>query len=588
MYIVIMTVISHMTFTVDCVCIFMEKIIVDEQPRSPKRPRTSDILIPDDDGVYMGTPGRLSMPRDDSESNGSGDSNDSSDSPMKVQPTPIRMGIVRKSIANFARAAVVPPPTGKAAPPALPGVAGGFKAKAPGLPPPAAKRAAPPLPLAAAGKVPSSLPQLRPLFWNTFLPPTDRACVWDDVDISVTRMSDLVAQSEPRLVSLFAHNTRKEGISGQAAKATSENAMNRANESRPAAASAQPHAPMMMNGKRLMKVLDDRKTQNLSIALRRFPEPEVMMEAIVSVDTDKLSGDQVALLLQEFPSPELCMEIERVENSHPEEEDHLFEWDRPEQYLLVLACIHNCKHILTVWSFAVNHHNRIDGDCGDESLVGANAGGSSIKQQITDFIAACECVSNSTALRVFLATVREVGNRMNINTARGGARGVSVESILQFDDLKSSGSGSVSLFSIVVEIFMRKNSENLAELHSQLTRLRKLRIPSIQEIEVDIVKQTELTKRAADSLKRYYQELEDEPSVVIADKLRSLSDPVMKQVKSNAELVNRAKASWTKCLSYFCVKGDSPLSKNSNDFFDHWKKILKLIEKYAPPAVPPK
>jgi hypothetical protein len=493
----------------------------------------------------------------------------------KPQPTPIRMGVMRQSIANMTRSALPSPAASKAVPPALPPPS--QKGKAPGVPLGLAKKSAPPLPASAGASskpVASNLVPLRPLFWHTFVPPSDRTCVWDDVDVSVTGLSDLVRQAESKLVALFAHKKDPAAAKlGGGSTARMENIRSNSQQVESKKAST---GPIIMNGKRIMKVLDDRKTQNLAIALRRFPEPEAVMEAIVSVDTAKLSGEQVALLLQEFPSPDLCAEIERVENSHPEEEDHMFEWDRPEQYLLVLACIHNCREILTVWSFAVNHHNKVDGDCGDEFFVESSA--NSAKQQLSDFIAACDCVCNSTALRTFLATLREVGNRMNINTARGNARGVSVESIMQFDDVKSSG---VSLLSVVVEIWLSKNPDNLAELESQLGRLRKLRIPSVQEIEVDIQKQMETSKRASESLRKYYQELEEESSVVIADKLKVLSDPVVKQIRGNNEMLQRAKASWTKCLSYFCVKGDSMISKNSNDFFDHWKKVLKMIEKYS-------
>ena len=538
---------------------------------SPKRRRTSDIKIPGDEIPYLGTPDSADIKGRGSPGNPDG----SPDSPKNAQPTPIRMGVVRKSIANIARSALTTPTSMKAVAPALP-IMNIIKAKAPGLPPAVAKKAAPPLPKGVIAKQAVDLPPLRPLFWHTFPPPSDRACVWDDVDVSVMGVSDLVKQAEGKLVSLFAH--KKDGASK--ANISIENIQSRSNEARSKHAPSNPQpAAIIMNGKRIMKVLDDRKTQNLAIALRRFPEPESVMEAIISVDTGKLSGDKVALLLQEFPSPDLCAEIERVENSHPEEEDHLFEWDRPEQYLLVLACIHNCKEILSVWSFAVNHHNKVDGDCGDELFVESANSGSNIKQQLSDFIAACDCVCNSTALRVFLATLREVGNRMNLNTNRGNARGVGIESILQFDDVKSSG---VSLLSVVVEIWISKNADNLQELQSQLSRLRKLRIPSIQEIEIDIQKQMDISKRATDSLRKYYQELEEESSVVIADKLKALSDPVVKQIKGNNEMLQRAKASWSKCLSYFCVKGDSPLTRNSNEFFDHWKKVLKMVERYTP------
>ena len=535
---------------------------------SPKRIRTDLNVVNDNQSIqYTGTPESKKHLR-------AYDGVDSEGSPTRVEPTPIRMGIVRKSLANFARN-VVPPSLGKAAPPALPTIGYLAKSKAPNLPPPAKKPSVPP---GQAARPSSALPQLRPLFWHTFPPPTDRTCVWDDVEVSVSGLSDLVNQAENRLVSLFAY-TQRPGVGGLSSKGNENSAPKNPT-------SHSNTAVVVMHGKRLMKVLDDRKTQNLAIAFRKFPEPEAVMESIVSVDTNKLSGEQVALLLQEFPSPDLCSEIERVENSHPEEEDHLFEWDRPEQYLLVLACIHNCKHILTVWSFAVNHHNKVEGDCGEYDAISSQTvggpSGSTVRQQLTDFIAACDAVCNSTTLRSFLAVLRQVGNRMNFNTPRGNARGVALESILQFDDVKSAGQGSVSLLGVVVEIWLSRSTEdNVNELNNQLRHIKKLRIPSIQEIEIDINKQNDLAKRASDSLKTYYQELEDESSMVIADKLKALSDPVLKQIKGNLDLLQRAKNSWNKCLGYFCVKGDSALCKNSNDFFDHWKKTLKLIEKYS-------
>jgi hypothetical protein len=533
---------------------------------SPKRVRTDLKVVPENQtNPYAGTP--ESKPVLTKQVDG-----DSDGSPTRVEPTPIRMGVVRKSLANFARN-VVPPSFGKAAPPALPTIGYLAKSKAPNLPPPMRPT------LSSSGAAPrpsSSLPQLRPLFWHTFPPPTDRSCVWDDVEVSVSGLSDLVAKAETRLVSLFAY-TQRPGTGGlNSTSKVNENTAPKNNISSTA------NNTVVMHGKRLMKVLDDRKTQNLAIAFRKFPEPEAVMEAIVSVDTKKLSGEQVALLLQEFPSPDLCSEIERVENSHPEEEDHLFEWDRPEQYLLVLACIHNCKHILTVWSFAVNHHNKVEGDCGDYEVSNTSSTGSTVRQQLTDFIAACDAVTNSTVLRSFLAVLRQVGNRMNFNTPRGNARGVALESILQFDDVKSSGQGSISLLGVVVEIWLSRSADdNMNELNNQLRQIKKLRIPSIQEIEVDLNKQNEFAKRATDSLKTYYQELEDESSMLIADTLKGLSDPVLKQIKGSLDLLQRAKASWNKCIGYFCVKGDSNLSKNSNEFFDHWKKTLKLVEKYA-------
>ena len=498
---------------------------------SPKRHRAQVSVTTEDKTLYMGTPEKPNQV--DVTDFTLADSKPGT--PSRAQPTPIRMGIVRKSLANFARAVA---PQG-----------GAFgKAPPPSLPPGVSKSSAPALPskfVPVKSVVVDNLPQLRPLFWTTFPPPTDRACVWDDVDVSVTGVSDLVVQAESRLLSLFPHHQRRD---------VRRNAENE----RPVVLVVN---PIVMNGKKLMKVLDDRKTQNLSIAFRRFPEPETVMEAIVNVDTESLSADQVALLLAEFPSPELCTEIEAVENSHPEEEDYMYEWDRPEQYLLVLACIHNCRSVLTVWVFAVGRSSEAD-----------------VRAQLTEFIAACDSLCNSTCVRVLLATIRQIGNRMNANTPRGNARGVALESILQFDDLKSAGAGSVTLFSVVVEVWKIKNE--VAELVNQLSRVIKLRIPSIQDLEIDVNKQCQLSKNAEQHLKQYYQDLEDESSVQIADKLRALADPVSRQVRANADLLAKAKTSWNKCLNYFCVRNDSNLSKNSNEFFDQWKRIVKLVEKY--------
>jgi hypothetical protein len=450
------------------------------------------------------------------------------------------------------------------------------RGKAPGLPPLPKSGVPPPVPNTSPTMAAVALPQLRPLFWHTFPPPSDRTCVWDDVDVSVSGVSELVKDAEKHLVALFAYNQKKDNGDPLAPK--------RKDRRLSLSASHPKNSPManstpalVMNGKRLMKVLDDRKTQNLAIALRRFPEPEAVMDAITSVDTTTLSGEQVALLLQEFPSTELCAEIERVENSHPEEDDHMFEWDKPEQYLLVMACVSNCREILTVWSFAVNM-NRGDSDPTPSS-------GSNIRQQLTDFVIACDAVCNSTSLRSFLAIMREIGNRMNVNTPRGNAKGVAIESILQFDDLKSTGGGqatTVSLFSIVVDIWLKKNPDDYHELVDQLRAVRELRVPSLHDIELEIAKQNEAARKASDALKKYYEEVEDETAMATADKLKYLSDPVLKEIKGNSDVLQKSKNAWNKCQSYFCIKSESLLGKNTNDFFEHWRKVLKVMEKYAP------
>ncbi len=456
------------------------------------------------------------------------------------------------------------------------------KGKAPGLPP-LPRGFAPPPPLRGGTQAPVvTLPQLRPLFWHTFPPPSDRACIWDDVDVSVSGVTELIRTAEPQLVSLFAYNQKKEGADSLAPKRKERRLSFSASHPKNLPAVSQPS--IVMNGRRIMKVLDDRKTQNLAIALRRFPEPETVMDAITSVDTSVLSGDQVALLLQEFPSTELCAEMERVENSHPEAEDEFFDWDKPEQYLLVLACVNNCQEILTVWSFAVNHNNRVDGDNLNSNTPSS---GSDIRQQLTDFIAACDAICNSTSLRSLLAILREVGNRMNQNTPRGNAKGVAIESILQFDDLKSNtvagkSSGSVSLFNIVVDLWLKKNSDNAVDFYNQLRTVRELRVPALHELELDIAKQNEAARKATDALKKYYEEVENENAMATADKLRNLIDPVLKQIKGNSDVLHKAKAAWNKCQSYFCIKPESLLGKNSNDFFDHWKRVLKVVEKYSP------
>jgi len=310
-------------------------------------------------------------------------------------------------------------------------------------------------------------------------------------------------------------------------------------------------------GRRLLKVLDDRKTQNLNIAFRKFPCPEDVYDAIMNVNTAVLTGEHVMFLLNEVPSQEVRDEMERTESQVPSGVE--YDWDKPEQYLLALACVPNARHVLASWSFAANY-SYTQGE---------------LPRQLQEFSRACQCLRGSTGLVSLLRTMLAIGNRANANTPRAGAEGIAIDSLLQFDELRSPSDPTTTLLSYCVRRWLSMNKGPAWEdLTDTVGKLRTIRIAPIIDMEADIAKIGEQRQRALDALKYPH-----DADILI--RLDGMISEVSRHVDALQELGKSARNEWDTVLKYFCVKFDSQYARSSSEFFELWRKFLKQVERHV-------
>ncbi len=186
-------------------------------------------------------------------------------------------------IASVGKAPPPPlPPTGKAAGPPLP------KGKAapplPSVGPSGVKKAV----TALQQQPKSNLPALRPLFWSS-VQPRDES-VWDQISKIPNKPAMF---NEQKIFQLFAATT----TNPPPKKMTNPLPPPSSQGNSGASAPNKKHKPIAPVGEsRILKVLDNQKSQNLEIAFKKFPPAETIFDSILSGNVHALTGDQLKLL----------------------------------------------------------------------------------------------------------------------------------------------------------------------------------------------------------------------------------------------------------------------------------------------------
>ncbi|KAF4720079.1 hypothetical protein FOZ62_019296 [Perkinsus olseni] len=72
--------------------------------------------------------------------------------------------------------------------------------------------------------------------------------------------------------------------------------------------------------------------------------------------------------------------------------------------------------------------------------------------------AACNALRESKELVDLGRVMLSIGNRVNANTARGGAEILSIDSLLKFDNVRSPCDSSMTLLRYCVQKWKKKNS----------------------------------------------------------------------------------------------------------------------------------
>jgi hypothetical protein len=140
------------------------------------------------------------------------------------------------------------------------------------------------------------------------------------------------------------------------------------------------------------------------------------------------------------------------------------------------------------------------------ALRGAADAAHTVTQRAATLTRACTTVTGSTALRSLVAVVLAVGNAMNQGTARGGAKGFRLESLLRLRSTKGSD-GRTSLLDYVVTTLHKQNPEAPEALLADLALADKGRRVLLADLRSQVATITGSVKATELELNREQQDL---------------------------------------------------------------------------------
>ncbi|EER18052.1 hypothetical protein Pmar_PMAR019935 [Perkinsus marinus ATCC 50983] len=205
-----------------------------------------------------------------------------------------------------------PAPTAKGSPPiGLPLIMGKGKApppplavgkgKAPFPSPPGMKNGKSPLPLKAPIKMGPPVAPLRPLFW-TSVPMGPRERLENNFWKSVKQNCKMIDEDTIPWCAEFVREDELQTMFGQnASKVAGKSVGNRSVAAPP------------RHGRKVLKLLDDKRSHMLAIAFRPLPEPDELVKIIASGNVAALTGTQLSMLADEVPTPDFVEELAAME-----------------------------------------------------------------------------------------------------------------------------------------------------------------------------------------------------------------------------------------------------------------------------------
>ena len=155
----------------------------------------------------------------------------------------------------------------------------------------------------------------------------------------------------------------------------------------------------------------------------------------VQSQSSEITPEALTLLLREFPSEELQIKMEKLEAEYPD-----LEWGIPEQYLLSLCVIPNCKVLLEAWLFALTHEQSV----------------TTLTAHLEAVRTVCEEMVRCKELHELMKAMLIVSNRLNAHTHRGNQAGLVFESLTLFDEHKAvTGAATDTALSFAIALWKK-------------------------------------------------------------------------------------------------------------------------------------
>ncbi|GJU41174.1 formin-like protein 1 [Tanacetum coccineum] len=249
--------------------------------------------------------------------------------------------------------------------------------------------------------------KLKPLHWDKVRASSDRDMVWDHLKSSSFKLN------EEMIETLFV--VKPPNASNSSEKLTVNRMI----------------FPSSVNQE--CQVLDPKRSQNISIALRAFNVTvEVVCEALLEGNVDALGTELLESLLKMAPTKE----EERKLKEHTD--DSPFKLGAAESFLKAILDVPFAFKRVGAMLYVSNFDSEVE----------------YLKRSFQTLEAACEELRNNRMFLKLLEAVLKTGNRMNIGTNRGDAQAFKLDTLLKLIDIKGAD-GKTSLLHFVVQEIIR-------------------------------------------------------------------------------------------------------------------------------------
>ncbi|PWA44196.1 formin, FH2 domain-containing protein [Artemisia annua] len=249
--------------------------------------------------------------------------------------------------------------------------------------------------------------KLKPLHWDKVKASSDRDTVWDHLKSSSFKLN------EEMIETLFV--VKPPNASKSSEKFTVK----------------RPIFPSSVNQE--SQVLDPKKSQNISIALRAFNVTiEEVCDALLEGNVDALGTELLESLLKMAPTKEEECKLKEHKDDSP------FKLSAAEKFLKVILDVPFAFKRVGAMLYVSNFDSEVE----------------YLKRSFQTLEAACEELRNNRMFLKLLEAVLKTGNRMNIGTNRGDAQAFKLDTLLKLIDVRGAD-GKTSLLHFVVQEIIR-------------------------------------------------------------------------------------------------------------------------------------
>eukprot|EP00761_Pharyngomonas_kirbyi_P007266 gb/GECH01007276.1/.p1 GENE.gb/GECH01007276.1/~~gb/GECH01007276.1/.p1 ORF type:complete len:1157 (+),score=382.43 gb/GECH01007276.1/:1-3471(+) len=409
-----------------------------------------------------------------------------------------------------------PPSSGMAPPPPPPG--GG---KSPPPPPPGKGGVPPPLPSGGGnGPVkPKSKPKrkMKNLHWSKLKLSSDNKTIW-------SKLPNEIDFNEEEFCEKFSVKEKKRAVKKIAQKKQEE--------------------PSLLEGK---------LHNNISIMLHKLPNVAEIQSAVLNIDNNILSKENLSNMIQNIPSREAIGDFAKKMSK----KENLSE---PEKFVSMTIMIPEFTDRIRCWLFSMEF---------SESLQ-------NLERPILQLEGGCKAINDSRQLPIILAYVLEFGNYMNQGTPRGEAKGFALDILPKLDVTKDKDNKQ-SLLKYLINT-VRWNQPQALDVANELSDVHtaaKLKFETTDN----------LVSEASNSLKKFKGQMKN------ISKNMDKEDPFMKKMtpfyvnaKESLRQVetryNEIKDEYKSLLTYFGFPPRALKKPSVDDLFGVLSRFLKGCEKY--------